>query len=102
METLFNNLFKNSGQAFALYLYRRIARKEIQKNNLDAETVAIIAQDFIQFGTATTAEGQALESIVLDVVHVGAPTLTVADVTPFMVMLGQEMAVDYPATLITP
>lgn len=97
METLFLNLFRNSGQPLALYLYRRIVRPTLQANALDPAVVSMIAQDFAQFGTSQTEEGQALEQVVLDQIHLGAPTATVADIANFMVKLGMEMLVDYPA-----
>lgn len=98
METLFLNLFRNSGQPLALYLYRRVVRSHLQAVSLDPALVATIAQDFIVFGTSATEEGQALEQVVLDQVQIGAPSATVADITAFMVKLGEELAVDYPPT----
>ncbi|MEK9767284.1 MAG: hypothetical protein VW683_00040 [Betaproteobacteria bacterium] len=97
METLFLNLFRNSGQPLALYLYRRVAKPHLQAVALDATLVATIAQDFIAFGTSTTEEGAALEQVVLDQVKIGAPNATVQDIAGFMVKLGEELAVDYPA-----
>lgn len=96
METLFINLFRNSGQPLALYLYRRVVKPHLALVGLDPALVATIAQDFVAFGTSATEEGAALEQVVLDQVHIGAPTITIADITPFMVKLGEELAVDYP------
>jgi hypothetical protein len=96
METLINNLFRATGQPLALYLYSRLVRDQLPQ--IDPTVVSVIASDFATFGTSSSEEGLALVDVVLGLVTPWAPTLTVADMSPFMIELGTRMQVDYPAS----
>jgi hypothetical protein len=96
METVLRVLFTHSGDAAALYIYRRLVRGQIAAMGMDPAMVAVVAQDFINWGSSSTEEGQALEQVVMDQVGLASATLTVADMALFIQKLGNEIAADYP------
>lgn len=96
MESILRTLLTVSGDAAALYIYRRVIRGQLVAMGLDATIVATVADDFKLWGTSTTPEGAALEKVVMDQIALASPTLTPADLVLFVQALGTEIAADYP------